>query len=42
MLRLLDYVTLLYATVTGMKLKSLIFVFNKVHFIVDRDLSKQF
>ena len=37
MFKLLYYVILLYATVVGM-----IFVFNKVHFIIDRYLSKQF
>ena len=42
MFRFMDYVILLYATVLGMTLKILVFVFNKVHFIIGRDLSKQF
>ena len=39
---MLDYVILLYPTVLDMALKSQVFVFNKVHIIIDRDLSKQF
>ena len=35
--RLLDYVILLHATVLGMTLKDLVFVFNKVHFTFDGD-----
>ena len=42
MFRLVDYFILLYATVLAMTLKSLVFVFNKVHFIIDRDISNQF
>ena len=39
---MLDYVRLLYPTVLDMALKNLVFVFNKVNFIINRDLSKQF
>ena len=38
--RLLDYLILLYATVLGMTLKSLVFVFNKVHFIIDKKFTQ--
>ena len=34
--RLLDYVFTLYALVLGMTLKRLVFVFNKVHFIMSK------
>ena len=39
--RLLDHVILLYGTVLGMTSAILVFAFNKVHFIINMDLSKQ-
>ena len=41
MFRLIDHVILLYGTVLGMTLTILVFAFNKVHFIINMDLSKQ-